>query len=554
MAKSHQGKKASKKMAVKRSPKKATAPKAAPKKAARKAAPKKAVAAPTVPVSATFPTHWAPVVIPKPRGNNKKPSSAKPKNKTTTVEKGTLTTIYGKHPFTVTVDDKNEVELKVALQNFNPHSVSGVENLQNLKEQLINFLQQPPSDQATGRRKISDLPRFTGDQLVVLNPEIDVAMLEKVAAKNSLKIANSRDYLSQPESALELAKMQGDGIVFHDLNVALINSQSEEKLVKLMSSNAGSGKFLSREPERWIYALNGPSSVSPAAAYIDDKIASWGVHATNCLQPELTGKDIRLAILDTGYNSQHPNFKGKQITSRSFIPESATAEDDEGHGTMCAGIASGQYHDILKYKYGIASNIALYVGKVLDNQGKGRAGNLITAVQWAVANQCKIVSMSLGSSVKPDDDDSVAFETVAASALKRGTLLIAAAGNESNRKYGYIAPVLYPANCSSVMAVGAVDASLQLYNDSCGGTIDGGGQIDLVGPGVKIISSYLATQNYAVDSGTSMAAPFVAGLAALYWEQNPTASAAEIWLKLTQTAQRLNLSATDVGAGLASLR
>ncbi|MBC9930279.1 S8 family serine peptidase [Chitinophaga qingshengii] len=542
MAKSHQGKKASKKMAVKPAPKKAT----------RKTAPKKAVAAPA---AATFPGHWAPAAMPKIQGNNKKSATTKPKNrKTTTVEKGTLTTIHGKHPFTVTVDDKNEVELKVALQNFNPHTVSGVENLQNLKEQLISFLQQRPADQTTGRRKISELPRFTGDQLVVLNPDMDVSTLEKFAAKSSLKIASSRDYLSQPESALELAKMQGDGIVFHDLNVALINSQSQDKLVKLMNSNTGSGKFLSREPERWIYALNESSSVSPAAAYIDDKTASWGVHATNCIQSALTGKDIRLAILDTGYNSQHPNFRGKQVVSRSFIPESTTAEDDEGHGTMCAGIASGQYHDILKYRYGVASNIALYVGKVLDNQGKGREGNLITAVQWAVANQCKIISMSLGSSVKPDDQESVAFETVAASALKRGTLLIAAAGNESNRKYGYIAPVLYPANGPSVMAIGAVDASLQLYNDSCGGTADGGGQIDLVGPGVKIISAYLATQNYAVDSGTSMAAPFVAGLAALYWEQNPTASAAEIWLKLTQTAKRLNLSATDVGAGLASLR
>ena len=106
--------------------------------------------------------------------------------------------------------------------------------------------------------------------------------------------------------------------------------------------------------------------------------------------------------------------------------------------------------------------------------------------------------------------------------------------------------------CASgmIMSVAALDNDLQVAYFSCGGINLNGGQVDIAAPGVDIYSSWKG-KKYVTISGTSMATPFVAGIAALLWERYPKATAAEIWMKLAQQARRLNLPSTDVGTGLA---
>jgi subtilisin family serine protease len=397
---------------------------------------------------------------------------------------------------------------------------------------------------------LSERPRFTGHQLVVLNPEINAISQEKIAGKASLRMANIRDFTNPETFSLEATLKDADGLIFDKLNVALISSQNNGKLGRIMASTEGSRGFLMREPERFIYSLSTSATPLSSMNINNSPAATWGIHAINAIGSQHTGRGIRVAILDSGFITTHPSFVGKKIVTKSFLEGNSSAEDEFGHGTMCAGIACGLRHDQYGYQFGVAHDAEIYIGRVLDKNGTGRDGDLLQAIQWAMDEGCKVISMSVGGANLPGERFSPAFEMAAATGLKEGTLLVAAAGNESNRQYGLKSPVVHPANCPSIMAVQAVDGNCAIYNFGCSCMEEDGGRVDIAAPGVDIISSWLPTQNYTFDTGTSLATPFVAGIAALYWEADPAASAAEIWLKLIQTARRLPYSSADVGAGL----
>ncbi|HEU4678468.1 MAG TPA: S8 family serine peptidase, partial [Terrimicrobiaceae bacterium] len=140
------------------------------------------------------------------------------------------------------------------------------------------------------------------------------------------------------------------------------------------------------------------------------------------------------------------------------------------------------------------------------------------------------------------------YEQIAQRARAAGTLIVAAAGNDSRRP-GKIKPVSRPANCPSILAVAAVDQALAVAPFSNRGENSGGGEVNIAAPGVDVLS--LAPQaGHAEMSGTSMATPHVAGVAALLAEANPDASADELADLLVAGAASLPLSAEDVGAGL----
>src|SRR3546814_6912080 len=122
--------------------------------------------------------------------------------------------------------------------------------------------------------------------------------------------------------------------------------------------------------------------------------------------------------------------------------------------------------------------------------------------------------MSLGSTLASGQTYSKVFEEVAKRALEAGTVIIAAAGNDSRRP-DYIAPVFYPANCPSIVAVAAVDRDLSIAPSSSGGLVPDGGKVDIAAPGVDLLSAWPGEQRYNTISGNSMATPFVAGVAAL---------------------------------------
>ena len=280
----------------------------------------------------------------------------------------------------------------------------------------------------------------------------------------------------------------------------------------------------------------------------DESVATWGLEATSVLKSSSSGRGIKVAVLDTGFDLDHSDFIGRNIVSQSFI-EGEEVQDRNGHGTHCTGTACGTDQPVQLPRYGVAYNSEVYIGKVLSNEGSGVDGGILQGIEWALENECQIISMSLGSPTKLGDTYSRIYETVAQRALRRGTLIIAAAGNDSDRASDSINPVARPANSPSIMAVAALDKKLGIANFSNRGLNPEGGQVDIAAPGVEVYSSWPMPTQYRTISGTSMATPHVAGIAALYAEATGLRGQ-ELWNHLTQKARRLPLASEDVGTGL----
>jgi subtilisin len=390
--------------------------------------------------------------------------------------------------------------------------------------------------------------KFTGRFLVRLDAKTNTAAIVRAAKNKGLHLTVLTDEHS--DGPLSKLLQQGDGVIFERLRVALINEAGAQRLEQLR--RPANSPFLSSEPERFVRILQAASK-SPEL-YKDTSVATWGIHAVGATAVPATGKGVKLAILDTGFDFTHPDFSGRTIHRKSFVGTRA-AKDNEGHGTHIAGIAGGDRKGRDGARYGLASGARLYIGKILDDAGEGTDGQTLAGIEWALEKGCQIISMSFGAPVEVGEAPSAVFEQVARIAMANRCLLIAASGNESDRTKNRpaIAAVNHPANCPSIMAVGALTPGLGVADYSCAGTGGPGGQVDIAAPGDNILSAKPGG-GYRRESGTSMATAFVAGVAALLWEQYPAAGAGDIWARLTQQAWRLSLPAADIGAGLCALR
>lgn len=281
--------------------------------------------------------------------------------------------------------------------------------------------------------------------------------------------------------------------------------------------------------------------------YADTALLTWGLQATKAGTSAFSGAGIRVAILDTGLFFAHPDFQGRQIVSRSFVPGVASANDGHGHGTHCTGTACGTLRPPVGRRYGIAHRSLIYIGKVLSDQGSGADGWILAGIDWAVANRCSVISMSLGANTPTT---SVAYETAGQRALNAGCLIVAAAGNNAQRQGGQFGFVGRPANSRTFMAVGALNSSLGIAPFSARDTVhQAGTAVDIAGPGVAVYSSWPMPTRYNTISGTSMATPHAAGVAAL-WAQKTGARGAALWQQLIVNARSLPLPVVDVGRGI----
>ncbi len=423
-----------------------------------------------------------------------------------------------------------------------------------------------------------DRPKYTGKKLVMLAPGASMKNIDAEAKEAALRLAPSSAYRKHEEDYLK-AFDEGDGIVFEKFGVAVINANNDEQIKSLVYAHSN---FHYEEPERYLYALEGPQSrnfglvlwqlicrifgrksnppvtgpnpdpvepLPPLPVFENNTQAYWGLHALAALSSSYTGKGVKVAVLDTGMYLAHPDFAGREIVSKSFI-QGETVDDANGHGTHCAGIAVGGLRGTNGPRYGVASDSGLYVAKVLSNEGIGSDSGILAGMEWAVNEGCKVISMSLGASVEEDTRYSGIYNELAGKAMDMGTLIIAAAGNDSRRRQGLIRAVNHPANCPNILAVGALDRRSEVADFSCGGLNPNGGLVDIAGPGVEVFSSWKPPQEYAILSGTSMATPFVAGVAAQLLEAFPDATARDLWDKLLTHARQVPLPSRDVGSGL----
>lgn len=292
--------------------------------------------------------------------------------------------------------------------------------------------------------------------------------------------------------------------------------------------------------------LQGADKQRVKAARFDETTVSWGLEAVNIPMTSLTGAGIKVAVLDTGFDETHPDFAGRLVTKKLFASNSSDG-DVHGHGTHCIGTSCGPLRPTQGPRYGVAYEAEIFAGKVLGDDGFGTDRSIIAGIDWAVEQGCQIISMSLGAATRIGDLPNDDYERIGQVCLDAGALIIAAAGNESERP-DFIAPVGSPANASTIMAVAAVDRDFQPARFSCGG-MNPGQDVDIAAPGVDVLSS-LPGGAYDRWSGTSMATPHVSGVAALLAQSDANLRGGALWARLMQLALRLDHPARDVGMGL----
>ncbi len=333
---------------------------------------------------------------------------------------------------------------------------------------------------------------------------------------------------------------------FPRLGVAVVDAESGQ-LGELRARCSSEGLPMHIVPEmryRILPAATGPEA-SAAPAFADTPSSTWGLAAVLAAESGYTGAGVRVAVLDTGFDAGHPDFAGRDVTTESFI-DGEDSHDGHGHGTHCIGTSCGPRALDGARGYGVAPGASIYAGKVLGNDGSGTDSGILAGIDWALQHDCHIVSMSLGADVRQVHPPYVA---AGRRALERGTLIIAAAGNNARRSAGEPGFVGAPANSPYIMAVGALDSQLAVADFSARTLPGRGGQVDIAGPGVGIYSSWPMPQRYNTISGTSMATPHAAGVAALLCEATGFRGR-ELWAELAQEAQRLERPSVDVAAGL----
>lgn len=409
--------------------------------------------------------------------------------------------------------------------------------------------------------------------------------LNKVAGLR--EVASSSDFTSGAVSAEDSAA--SEAVYFERLGIVVMSGEEATQSLSASTADADS-PILSIEPE-YIARLSEPQLVELDLPYLrgyrdavnhlydqltgkgavteqegqieailqDTAQLTWGLQATGVSTSRYNGQGIKVAVLDTGFDLQHPDYVGRNITTETF--SGFPVQDIHGHGTHCIGTACGSLSPATGVRrYGVATAAQILVGKVFNNDIKPGAatGHVVAGIEWAITNGCRIVSLSLGV---PINQQRQQYSEPIRRALEAGTLVVCAAGNNANRQGlpgfdtskpptpGFVEP---PANADHSMAVAAVDSQMRIaaFSARSSQVTGTGGKVNIAGPGVAVYSSVPVSRGrHASFNGTSMATPHVAGIAAL-WAQAEGLTGMALWNRLIQSARALNLSSADVGSGL----
>jgi hypothetical protein len=240
---------------------------------------------------------------------------------------------------------------------------------------------------------------------------------------------------------------------------------------------------------------------------------------------------VVVAVIDTGVNYNHEDLTSKVTLGYNFVAETSDPNDDNGHGSEVAGIIGANTNNAIGIA-GLGWSTQILAVKVLYSTGTGEVYDVAQGIQYA-ADRAQILNLSLG-----DYEPSILYTNAVNYAVEQGCLVIAAAGNDGTSQK------VYPAACSGVVAVAATDQDDKRSVWSSSQSSNYGTWITVCAPGTSIYSTRLGNSYYSA-SGTSMATPYVAGLAALIWAINPGWTATQVKEQITSTAD--DIDAVNIG-------
>lgn len=269
-----------------------------------------------------------------------------------------------------------------------------------------------------------------------------------------------------------------------------------------------------------------PNFIAHAASKDDPAYSSqYGIIQTFCnaaWEREDGGYGVTIAVLDTGIDRDHPEFAFRTLPGYDFVNEDSNPADDNGHGTLCAGVSAAAADNGIGIA-GVAYHATILPVKVLDKQSKGSYSNIAQGIRWAADQGADVISMSLAGS-----SSSSTLSSAIDYAYRKGVVVVAAAGNGGNTRR------MYPAAYSQVVSVSAVDRRKRRPSFATYGS-----WVDVAAPGDTIYSTYPGG-TFRTANGTSMASAFVAGQAALIRAYfGPELSGRDVARKIEQTSVRL---------------
>jgi len=247
---------------------------------------------------------------------------------------------------------------------------------------------------------------------------------------------------------------------------------------------------------------------------------------------EFNGSGIMVAVIDTGILHNTTIFPNLMY-EYDFVEDDNYAQDENGHGTHVSSILASNSEPM-----GISPGVTLIPVRVLDSSGGGYVSDVISGINYAAEQNASVISMSLGATESP-----ILTETVNDVIKNYKVTVIAAAGNYGPNS----GTITSPGDAEYAITVGAIDNNNTIAGFSSRGPINGISKPDVVAPGVNIVT--YSINGMKTMSGTSMATPFVSGLAALLLQQNDSRTPDEIKGIITDSATKLNYDVNAVGSG-----